>query len=93
MEKELTPKRQPAYQTAFLFLDDYDESAVPPWAMRLRLEPEDILAGKKKERDQENRYEYQTGKRRDQTYGAGVFEAKMQSGAYRIPAISQRPIL
>ncbi|MEI3178877.1 MAG: VWA-like domain-containing protein [Lachnospiraceae bacterium] len=34
------------------------------------------LAGKKKERDQENRYEYQTGKRRDQTYGTGVFEER-----------------
>ena len=38
------PKKRPEYKTAFLFLDDYDESAVPPWAMRLRVEQEDILA-------------------------------------------------
>ena len=36
--------KKPEYKTAFLFLDDYDESAVPPWAMRLRVEQEDILA-------------------------------------------------
>lgn len=36
------PKHPPAYQTAFLFLEDYEESEVPPWAMRLRLEPEDL---------------------------------------------------
>ncbi len=36
------PKKRPDYKTAFLFLDDYDEIAVPPWAMRLRLEPEEF---------------------------------------------------
>lgn len=40
--KGIYPKKKPAYQTAFLFLDDYDESAVPPWAMRLRLDPEEF---------------------------------------------------
>lgn len=34
------PKRRPEYKTAFLFLEDYDEEAVPPWAMRLRLSEE-----------------------------------------------------
>lgn len=33
------PKKCPSYQTAFLFLNDYDESRVPPWAMRLQLDP------------------------------------------------------
>ena len=42
--KGIYPKKRPEYKTAFLFLDDYDESAVPPWAMRLRVEQEDILA-------------------------------------------------
>ena len=37
------PKKCPPYQAAFLFLNDYDETAVPPWAMRLRLEPEEFL--------------------------------------------------
>lgn len=36
------PKKCPSYQTAFLFLNDYDESSVPPWAMRLHLEPEEF---------------------------------------------------
>ena len=36
--KGIYPKKRPEYKTAFLFLDDYDESAVPPWAMRLRVE-------------------------------------------------------
>ena len=39
------PKKRPDYKTAFLFLDDYDEIAVPPWAMRLRLEPEEFTEG------------------------------------------------
>ena len=42
--KGIYPKKRPEYKTAFLFLDDYDESAVPPWAIRLRVEQEDILA-------------------------------------------------
>lgn len=36
------PKKRPPYQTAFLFLNDYDETKVPPWAMRLRLAPEEF---------------------------------------------------
>lgn len=38
--KGIYPKRRPEYKTAFLFLEDYDEEAVPPWAMRLRLSEE-----------------------------------------------------
>ena len=37
------PAKMPDYKTAFLFLEDYDETAVPPWAMRLQLEPEEFL--------------------------------------------------
>lgn len=37
------PKACPPYQAAFLFLNDYDDAAVPPWAMRLRLEPEEFM--------------------------------------------------
>jgi len=36
------PGKRPPYRTAFLFLNDYDETKVPPWAMRLRLEPEEF---------------------------------------------------
>lgn len=39
------PKKRPPYRTAFLFLEDYEEAAVPPWAMRLRLEPEEFTHG------------------------------------------------
>ena len=34
--------KKPEYKTAFLFLGAYDETAVPPWAMRLQLEPEEL---------------------------------------------------
>ena len=51
--KGVYPKKRPEYETAFLFLEDYEEAAVPPWAMRLRLEPEEFTVkeerGKKKE--------------------------------------------
>ena len=36
------PKIRPEYQTAFLFLEDYDDTVVPPWAIRLKLEPEEF---------------------------------------------------
>lgn len=36
------PKKRPEYPVAFLFLEDYDEEAIPPWAMRIRLEPEEF---------------------------------------------------
>lgn len=36
------PGKRPEYKTAFLFLEDYDETAVPSWAMRLKLEPEEF---------------------------------------------------
>lgn len=37
------PKKKPDYQTAFLYLNEYDEEAAPPWAMRLVLEGEEWL--------------------------------------------------
>lgn len=41
--KGVYPKQKPEYKTAFLFLEEYDETAVPPWAMRLKLESEEFL--------------------------------------------------
>lgn len=41
--KGIYPKQRPEYKTAFLFLEDYDEEAVPPWAIRLRLSEEEFL--------------------------------------------------
>lgn len=40
--KGIYPKARPAYKTAFLFLQEYDDAAVPPWAIRLRLLPEEF---------------------------------------------------
>lgn len=40
--KGIYPKKKPDYKTAFLFLEDYDDAAVPPWAMRMQLELEDF---------------------------------------------------
>lgn len=37
------PERKPDYDTAFVFLnEDYQNPEVPPWAMKLILEPEDV---------------------------------------------------
>lgn len=41
--KGIYPGKKPDYKTAFLFLVEYDETAVPPWAMRLKLEPEEWM--------------------------------------------------
>lgn len=44
--KGIYPGKRPDYKSAFLFLCDYDETAVPPWAMRIRLEPEEFEEGR-----------------------------------------------
>lgn len=37
------PSAMPAYETAFVFLNDsYDSPAVPPWAIRLVLQKDEI---------------------------------------------------
>lgn len=41
--KGIYPKKRPEYKTAFLFLEEYEETLVPPWAMRLKLEPEEFI--------------------------------------------------
>lgn len=41
--KGIYPGKKPDYKTAFLFLEEYDETAIPPWAMRLKLEPEEWM--------------------------------------------------
>lgn len=41
--KGIYPKKKPEYKTAFLFLEDYEEGLVPPWAIRLKLEPEELM--------------------------------------------------
>ncbi len=39
------PERQPAYQTAFVFIqDDYKEPEVPPWAIKLVLQRYELEA-------------------------------------------------
>ncbi len=40
--KGIYPKKRPDYKTAFLFLNEFDETLVPPWAIRLKLEPEEF---------------------------------------------------
>ncbi len=41
--KGIYPKLKPVYKTAFIFADNYDDSAVPPWAMRMYIEPAHLL--------------------------------------------------
>lgn len=40
--KGIYPAKRPEYKSAFLFLEEYEESAVPAWAIRIRLEPEEF---------------------------------------------------
>ena len=38
------PVKKPGFETAFIFLkEDYTDIKVPPWAMKVILEPDDIL--------------------------------------------------
>ena len=38
------PAKRPGFETAFIFVkEDYTDIKVPPWAMKVILEPEDIL--------------------------------------------------
>lgn len=46
--KGIYPAKRPDYQTAFLFLGEYEEDAVPPWAMRLRIAPEELYENGRK---------------------------------------------
>lgn len=41
--KGIYPKKRPEYKTAFLFLEEFDETQVPPWAIRLKLEQEEFI--------------------------------------------------
>lgn len=41
--KGIYPTRRPDYKTAFLFLDEYDETIIPPWAIRMKLDPCELL--------------------------------------------------
>lgn len=52
--KGIYPKQKPPYPTAFLFLEDFEEEKLPPWAMRLRVEREQWQGkhrGKKERRE------------------------------------------
>lgn len=40
--KGIYPAARPDYKCAFIYLTDYEEGAVPPWAMRFRMEPEEL---------------------------------------------------
>ena len=67
------PVRPPGYRTAFLFLEDFQEDSVPPWAMRLRLEPEDFdRKGSQSAEWKGDRNEYKESKTGNKTDRAGV---------------------
>lgn len=36
--KGIYPKKRPAYKSAFIYLNDFEEELVPPWAIRYRLD-------------------------------------------------------
>lgn len=37
------PQKRPPYKTAFVYVNDYKEQQVPPWAIRLRIEPDMLV--------------------------------------------------
>ena len=49
------PKKRPDYKSAFLFLNEYDQAAVPPWAISLSLEMEEFQERGTDERKEEQR--------------------------------------
>ena len=49
------PKKRPDYKSAFLFLNEYDQAAVPPWAISLSLEMEEFQEQGTDERKEEQR--------------------------------------
>lgn len=46
--KGIYPAKRPVYKTAFLFLEEFEEGKVPPWAIQMQLEPEEFMAREKK---------------------------------------------
>ncbi len=50
--KGIYPTRRPAYDAAFLFLGAHEEDRLPPWAMCLTLDPEELLPTKRRNHDQ-----------------------------------------
>lgn len=60
------PGRMPPYDTAFVFMkEDYRDVDVPPWAVKLILDREDI-----------SNYEYQAGKAGSCRYSSGISSEK-----------------
>lgn len=55
--KGIYPKQRPSYKAAFLFLDEYDDTQIPAWAIRLKLEPEEFLTQKQRKETKQT-YEY-----------------------------------
>lgn len=44
--KGIYPKKRPAYETAFIFMEDEIPPDVPPWAMRIKLDADELLASR-----------------------------------------------
>ena len=43
--KGIYPKKRPSYKTAFIFLEDFDKTKIPPWAIALQLDPINFQGG------------------------------------------------
>lgn len=41
--KGIYPKKRPPYKTAFVYVNDYEEQQVPPWAIRLKIESDMLV--------------------------------------------------
>ena len=41
--KGIYPKKRPPYKTVFVYVNDYEEQQVPPWAIRLKIESDMLV--------------------------------------------------
>ena len=48
--KGIYPPKMPSYETAFVFMqEEYEDTQVPPWAMKLIIDEEDLEEGEQHE--------------------------------------------
>ena len=79
------PSKMPPFETAFVFFsEDYEDTDVPPWAIKL------VLAGGRHRRRQQMNIKRAKNEIKD---SIEAYLKKDEFGTYMIPAVRQRPIL
>lgn len=68
--KGIYPRKKPVFKTAFLFLEDYEEDGIPPWAMRMQLGEEELRGRDRWRHAKERERERTGGAHRNEYYGS-----------------------